>query len=213
VSELTALTETASKRRLGDAIALPGELATADRSAAVAFVAERPSQRFVAKASGIAHKTDGNLVRLGLSAAEVAACFDELAAAGDGTVVVAEFVDAETELLVGGVRDKQFGPVITIGAGGIAAEAAPDVVAILAPPQPGEVTEALARLRIAPLLAGWRGSVPLDTDAFAALVTAVAAQFDDPAVVEVEVNPVAVVAGRPIVLDALVVLADPGVTP
>jgi len=194
VSELTALTETASKRRLGDAIALPGELATADRSAAVAFVAERPSQRFVAKASGIAHKTDGNLVRLGLSAAEVAACFDELAAAGDGTVVVAEFVDAETELLVGGVRDKQFGPVITIGAGGIAAEA-------------------LARLRIAPLLAGWRGSVPLDTDAFAALVTAVAAQFDDPAVVEVEVNPVAVVAGRPIVLDALVVLADPGVTP
>ncbi len=202
------LTEAASKARLGPGVELTAELSTSHVHEAVAFAEAVPGRRVVAKASGVAHKTEGGLVRSGLDASGVRSCFSELAAAGDGSVLVAEMVPTDVELIVGGVRDRVFGPVVTIGAGGIAAEVAPDVVAVLAPPEPGEVVAAMATLRIAPLLGAWRGLRPLDHRAMESLVDAVAAVFDDPDVVAVDVNPVSVVDGRPIVLDALVVLDD-----
>ncbi|MEO1063323.1 MAG: acetate--CoA ligase family protein [Actinomycetota bacterium] len=206
------LSEAESKRRLGPHIARPAEIVTDEVEAAVRFVATETAGRVVAKASGVAHKTEDGLVRLGLDEAGVQAAFAELAAAGDGRVVVAEMVPTDVEMIVGGVRDAVFGPVVTVGAGGVAAEAAPDVVAVLAPPEPGEVEAALATLRMAPVLRGWRGSAPLDQGAFDALVEAVSAVFDDPEVVAVDVNPVSIVDGRPVVLDALVVL-DGGEAP
>ncbi len=205
------LTETESKARLGPQVRLPEELSTPDVDAAVAFAEGLAGRRVVAKASGVAHKTEANLVRVGLGPTDVRDCFVELAEAGDGTVLIAVEVPTELELIVGGVRDACFGPVVTIGAGGISAEAAPDVVAVLAPPEVGEVEAAMSALRIAPLLGAWRGRAPLDQTAFAELIDGVAAVFDDPQVVAVDLNPVSVVDGLPIVLDALVVLDE--VTP
>ncbi len=200
------LSETESKARLGPGVIRPAEITTTDVGEAMAFAEGHVGRGVVAKASGVAHKTEGQLVRLGLGPDGVRACFDELARAGDGSVVMAEMVPTDLELIVGGVRDPVFGPVVTIGAGGVAAEADPDVVAVLAPPEPGEVAVAVAELRLAPLLGAWRGRTPLDVAALDHLVGAVAAVFDDPEVVAVDVNPVSIVDGRPVVLDALVVL-------
>lgn len=202
---MTVLSEWDAKRRLGPDLPLPAERLTTSVEDAVAFATELAPGHVVAKASGVAHKTEGGLVRLGLDAHAVADCWTQLADAGDGRVLVAEQVRGEYELLVGGLRDEVFGPLVSVGVGGITAELDPDVAFLLAPPEPGELDAALAQLRAAPLLDGFRGGPPLDRTAFDGIVTAVARVLDDPSVTEVDCNPVVVRRGQPLVLDALIV--------
>lgn len=208
---MSVLTEWEAKRRLGPDLPVPAERLTVSIDEAVAFANERAPQHVVAKASGVAHKTEGGLVRLGLDAEAVAACWPDLAAAGDGRVLVAEQVSGDYELLVGGLRDEVFGPLVSVGIGGVTAELNPDVAFCLAPPEPGELEAALRQLRAAPLLDGFRGVPPLDREAFGDVVAAVSRVLEDPTVVEVDCNPVVVHGGQPIVLDALVVTTEPDV--
>ena len=115
-------------------------------------------------------------------------------------------VKADLELMVGGLRDPQFGPVVSVGLGGVAAEVLKDVVFVLAPPEPGELDRALGELRGAALLDGRRGRPALDRAALVRIVDAVSRLLlDDESVVEVDCNPVLVTAGKPVVADALVV--------
>lgn len=206
---MTALSEWESKKALGPDVARPRERRTTAIGEALDFVRSLAPARVVAKASGVAHKTEGRLVRLDLDADGVAAVWSELAVAGDGTVLVAEQVPAELELLVGGLRDDVFGPVVSVGIGGTAAEVLGDAAFVLAPTAPGELDRALAQLRGAALLDGVRGGPPVDRIALARIVDAVGGLLvRDPDVVEVDCNPVLVHDGRPVVADALVVLAD-----
>ncbi len=205
---MKALSEWESKQRLGDALPRPAEVLATSREEAEAFAAEIDAP-IVAKASGVAHKTEGGLVRLGLGPSAIGDAWEELAAAGDGSVLLAEQIDAELELIVGGYRDPGFGPLVTIGVGGIAAEIFKDVVAILAPPEEGEVTEAVTQLAGRRLLEGIRGGPPVDLGALGRIVGAVANLIcSDPAVAEIDCNPVMVSNGVPVVADALVVLNE-----
>lgn len=204
---MKTLSEWESKRRL-DGLPYPKELLATSRAQAEDFVATL-GKPVVAKASGVAHKTEGGLVRFGIDARSVGPTWDELAAAGDGSVLLAEQISAELELIVGGYRDPSFGPLVTIGIGGIAAEIFGDVVAILAPPEPGEVAAAVRQLAGRKLLDGIRGGPPVDVDALAKVVDVVAGLLvADPAVAEIDCNPVMVCKGRPVAVDALVVLED-----
>lgn len=206
---MTALTEWASKRALGFDVLSPRETLTHDVDEAVRF-ARALRGPVVAKASGVTHKSDRGLVRAGLEADAVAACWGELAAAGDGSVLVAEHVTGDLELIAGGLRDPQFGPVVMVGFGGVFAELLGDTAFALAPPEPGELDRALARLRGAPLLDGYRGITPVDRAELHAVVDAISdLLLRDTDVTEVDVNPILVRDGRPLVLDALVVRADP----
>ena len=203
---MTALSEWASKAALGD-IPRPNERLTRSREEAIAF-ARRVGGPVVAKASNVAHKTEFGAVRLGLDAERLGSTWAELAALGDGTVLVAEQVEAELELIVGGLRDPQFGPVISVGLGGVAAEVHHDVVFVLAPLVAGELESALAELRCAPLLNGHRGRPRVDRAMLARIVDAVARLLmEDESVIEIDCNPVLVSGGRPLVADALVVKA------
>ncbi len=203
---MKTLNEWESKQRLGGQLPRPNEILASSRAQAEEFAAEISSP-IVAKASGVAHKTEGGLVRLGLGSADIGAVWDELAAAGDGTVLLAEQLDAELELIVGGYRDPGFGPLVTIGIGGIAAEIFSDLVAILAPPEEGEVRNAVKQLTGRRLLEGIRGGPALDLDELNRIVVAVAALLEsDSEVTEIDCNPVMVCNGKPLVADALVVL-------
>jgi hypothetical protein len=205
---MKALNEWDSKQRLGDSLPRPAETLATSSAQAQEFAAT-VNGPIVAKASGVAHKTDAGLVRLGLGPTDVGDVWDDLAAAGDGTVLLAEQIDAELELIVGGYRDKSFGPLVTIGIGGIAAEIFSDIVAILAPPEDGEVAEAVSQLAGRRLLEGIRGGPPVDLAALGRIVEAVARLLcSDPAVAEIDCNPVMVRSGIPIVADALVVLNE-----
>ena len=205
---MIALSEWDSKQRLGQRLPRPEETLANSRAEAEAF-ARRAGGPIVAKASGVAHKTEGGLVRFGLGPADIGPVWDELAAAGDGAVLLAREIEAELELIVGAWRDPSFGPLVTIGIGGVAAELFKDVVAILAPPQEGEVAAAVQQLSGRRLLEGIRGGPPVDLDALNEIVAAVAGLIcSDPAVAEIDCNPVMVSHGVPLVADALVVLSE-----
>ncbi len=202
------LSEWVSKELLGTQLPRPREVLSRSASEAVDFAAQLPGP-VVAKASGVAHKSDAQLVRLGLDATSLAACWDELAGAGDGTVLVAEQVRGELELIVGGLRDPQFGPLVSVGLGGVATEVFDDAVFMLAPLEPGELDAALAELKAASLLDGHRGCPPVDRSLLAVIVDAVGGLLvRDEHVLEVDCNPVIVADGRPLVVDALVVRAS-----
>jgi hypothetical protein len=198
-----SLTEWESKALLGD-VPRPREALTRSRAEAEAF-ARSIGGPVVAKASGMAHKTEHRGVRMD---ADVAAVWDELAVLGDGTVLVAEQVRGELELIAGGVRDPQFGPIVSIGLGGVAAEVFQDVAFLLAPTAPGELDRAIARLRAAPLFDGHRGRPPVDRGRLRRILDAIGGLLvADSDVVEVDVNPIVVAGGCPVVVDAVVVRA------
>lgn len=208
---MKTLNEWDSKQRLGDQLPRPAEILATTREQAQQFSADLNGP-VVAKASGVAHKTEGGLVRLGVGPADIGAVWEELAAAGDGSVLLAQQLDAELELIVGAYRDPGFGPLVTIGIGGIAAEIFSDIVAVLAPAEEGEVARAITQLKGRKLLQGIRGGPPVDIGALDSIVSAVAALMDaDPTVAEIDCNPVMVCQGQPFVADALVVVDD-GIT-
>jgi acetyltransferase len=107
------------------------------------------------------------------------------------------------ELLAGVIRDPQFGPVLTLGAGGSAVEVLRDVTLRVLPVTPDEIREMIGELRIAPVLAGLRGEAGADIDAIVqatqALVQAALAHEE---LSEIEVNPLFAFADRCVALDA-----------
>jgi len=165
--------------------------------------------------AAVPHKSEAGLVRLGVASAEAAgAAFDalcarlaELGVARDGVIVAAQ-ASGRRELALGARIDPQFGPVVLVGDGGKYVEALGDVALLLPPFDAQDVLEALAGLRIAPILDGVRGEPALDL----APVCAMAMRLGQVmlaaagAIAAIDVNPVLVgTAGEPaLVLDALV---------
>lgn len=159
----------------------------------------------------IAHKTERGLVRLNVASADAAASAagDLLAAVGpdDGevSVIVAQQVKGNRELICGLLDDPVFGPTVMCGVGGILAEAVADVVFRLAPLTRLDALEMLDDLSTQALLGAFRGEPEVDRDAMADLLVGlgqVAAAH--PEVRSVDLNPVIIVDGRPVAVDALV---------
>ena len=94
--------------------------------------------------------------------------------------------------MIGARVDPVFGPVVLVGDGGKYVEAMPDVQVLIAPFTAADVKAALAKLRIAPLLAGVRGEPALDVEAFTAAAMAVGKLMMDSSsgVVNLDLNPV-----------------------
>jgi acetyltransferase len=163
----------------------------------------------------IAHKTERGLVRLGVAdtiAVRVAA--SELLASAtpdDGAVelLVAPMVRGDRELIAGLVRDPQFGACVMLGVGGVLAEALGDVAFRLAPCDDLDADELVEDLATQALLGPFRGQPAIDRDALRAVVTGLARlAADRPDVASVDLNPLIVVDGRPVAVDALVELAE-----
>lgn len=166
----------------------------------------------------IAHKSDIGGVRLNLADAEaLSAAAAEVvrnAAAAvpeasiDG-VLVSEMAEG-LEMLIGAVNDPAFGPVVTLGLGGIFTEALRDVSFGIAPFEIEEAHRMIARLRSRKLLEAYRGRPALDSEALAKAVTDVsrlAAAMGD-RLGELDINPVFVrLEGQGVVAaDALIAL-------
>jgi len=160
----------------------------------------------------ISHKSDVGGVVLGLSAAgavrqATAAMLARVAAARPGArvdgVLVQPMVTGGKELLVGLVRDAQFGPLLMVGFGGIYVELLGDTASRLAPVTAAEALIMLDELRMAPALRGARGERPVTRAALADTI----ARFsqigvDRPELGEIELNPLMAGPGGAIVVDA-----------
>jgi len=162
---------------------------------------------------GIAHKTERGLVRLGLGSADQVrdAAGSLLAAATpeDGAVhlLVAPMLRASRELIAGLHRDPQFGMTVMLGVGGILAEAVADVSFRLAPIARADAEDMLDDLALQALLAEFRGEPAVDRAAVADVLLGLsqaAAERDD--IASADVNPLLIVEGRPVAVDALVEL-------
>jgi acetyl-CoA synthetase (ADP-forming) len=118
-------------------------------------------------------------------------------------LLVEAMVPAGKELLLGGLRDAQFGPLVMVGLGGIYVEVFADTAARLAPVSPGEARVMLDELKLAPLLRGTRGEPPVDRDALAAIVGRFSQLLADlPELAEIEINPLTVGASGAVAVDA-----------
>ena len=113
------------------------------------------------------------------------------------------------ELIVGMHRDRQFGPVILVGLGGVLAELLNDVSLRLCPLDSADVEDMLSELKGSRLLRGFRGGVARDLEALGdALVRLSELAGDFPEIESIDINPLAVFAeGRGVkAVDALIVL-------
>jgi acetate---CoA ligase (ADP-forming) subunit beta len=184
--------------------------ATGDAAVAAAIDLGFP---VVAKLCGdaIAHKTERGLVRLNLGdEAAVRDAADALLGAatpadGEVELLVAPMVRGARELIAGVHTDAQFGRCVMIGFGGILAEAIADVSFRLVPLERIDADEMIDELQTQALLGPFRGEPAVDRDALAATILGLSALVEaEPDIVSVDVNPLIVVDGRPIAVDALV---------
>lgn len=168
----------------------------------------------------LAHKTEAGAVRLGLDSpaaverarAEVLAAVAERAPGARVDGVLVQRMVSGVELLAGVSRDPQFGPVVTVGLGGIWVEALADTTLRSVPLTDAEAAAMLGELRGARLLEGWRGSPPADVGAVVEVLLGLSllAEEAGAAVESVDVNPLVVGArGQGCwAADALVVLGE-----
>lgn len=114
--------------------------------------------------------------------------------------------DGVAELLVSVLADPAHGYVLTLGAGGVMTELWQDTQHLLVPATEPEISAALDRLAIAPLLAGYRGKPGGHRAALLAAVMAVQDYViaQQGRVAEVEINPLIVTPTRAVVADALI---------
>lgn len=172
-----------------------GEVAV-DAAGAVE-VADRIGYPVVVKVSspGLAHKTEVRGVALDLrNPNAVAEAFDQVVdsarAAGmavDGARV--ERYRPGLEVIVGALVDPVFGPVISVGVGGVLTELLGDVVFAPAPVDEVGAGDMINQLRGRPLFDGFRGSPPADVPGLARIMTLVGRGLLGSSLREVEINP------------------------
>src|SRR5262245_53114881 len=170
----TALDELAGKRLLaGFGITVPKSILVQDaREAAAACTTLRLPLVLKVMSPDILHKSDVGGVRMGLGSAEAVAqairemmATDEIAGSRIDAFLLEETAPAGQEIVVGGVRDPQFGPLIMMGLGGVLVEVLADVAFRICPLARLDAEEMLTELKGAPLLDGVRGRRPVSRSA------------------------------------------------
>lgn len=155
---------------------------------------------------GILHKSDVGGVRLGLLDEDaVRQAYRDMARLGP-RVLVARMVPKGVELALGMVDDPQFGPLVTVSAGGVLIELLSDRKAALAPFGPLTARRLLEGLALHRLLEGYRGGAKVDLDRLATVVASFSVMAAELAgrIAEIDINPL--VCGPEIVaVDALIV--------
>jgi len=149
------------------------------------------------KALGVAHKSEVEAVVLNLrDTAAVGAAASRLIGLGTGLYVERMVQGGIAELIVGVTQDPLFGPVMTLGTGGVLVELLKDSATLLLPASRDEIEAALRGLRLFPLLDGFRGRPKADLGAAIAAIEGVADFVLAHAAVigELDINPLIVCA-------------------
>ena len=166
----------------------------------------------------ILHKSDAGGVKVGLqSAADVKDAINAMAASPkimgariDG-YLIEEMAPAGQEIVIGGLRDPQFGPLVMVGLGGIFVEVLRDVSFRICPITRLDAQEMLAELKGAAILDGARGMKPVSKDAIIDVLLKVGGEngllmrhADD--IAEADINPLIVSDSGAVAVDARFIL-------
>jgi acetyl coenzyme A synthetase (ADP forming)-like protein len=174
---------------------------TSTEAVAIAERIEYPVAMKIAS-EAISHKSDVGGVALNLeSQAAVRVAFDNMisrvkAARPDARiegVTLQHMLPPGQEVIVGVVRDPQFGPLVMFGSGGVEVEGLKDVAFALAPLSRREAEEMLARTWAGQKLAGFRNIPAADREAVVDALLRLARLAEAlPQIQEIEINPLRV---------------------
>jgi biotin carboxylase len=162
-----------------------------------------------------AHKSERGLVAVGLRGprdlgAALATLRRRAGTGARGEFLVQEQVQGSREVMIGVIRDPEFGPAVMFGLGGIFSEILQDVVFRVAPLREREARAMLRAIRARRILEAVRGLPAVDTGALARSLIAVGRiALDHPEIAAIDVNPLIIRGSTPVAVDALIVLADP----
>jgi acetyl-CoA synthetase (ADP-forming) len=157
------------------------------------------------------HKTELNLIALDIRYEdEVRKAFRSLTSSSESPVnevLVQQMIKGDRELMVGLTRDSQFGPCVMFGLGGIFTEILKDVTFRIAPLTRWDAMEMMGDIKGKKILDSFRGKPPVDREALAdILVTLGQIGVDYEHISEIDINPLKILNGAPVAVDALFVL-------
>ena len=161
----------------------------------------------------VSHKTESGLVAVDLrNEADLEAAFNRIGAASpvkDAPCLVQEMVKGGRELVVGMIRDPQFGPCVMFGLGGIFTEILGDVSFRPAPLDEEDAREMIGEIRGHKILGAVRGMPAVDADALAACLIAMGRiGMEQKEIQAIDVNPLIIRGAKPVAVDALVILKE-----
>jgi acetyl-CoA synthetase (ADP-forming) len=162
---------------------------------------------------GISHKTERQLVRLGLSEDDdVRRQAEDLLdrrepGESEARLLVSTMIQGQRELIAGLIRDPQFGPCVMFGLGGVFAEALGDVAFAVAPLEPLDADDLIDAISCTKVLGSFRGEPAADRAQLGQILQTIGRiGLDRPEVLSIDVNPLILAGSHPVVADALVEL-------
>ena len=160
----------------------------------------------------ITHKTEKGLIRTDIrDDREALDAFNDITAGMNGiqgaAALVQEMIRGKRELVIGLIRDPQFGPCVMFGLGGIFTEILKDVSFRLAPLEKRDAFEMMDEIKAHKILDAIRGMDAVDRELLSEMLINVGRiGMENDAIKEIDINPVIISGSRPIAVDALVLL-------
>lgn len=159
----------------------------------------------------VSHKTESGLVAVNLkNKTDLKAAFEKISKASPdkkGGFLVQEMVKGERELVIGMIRDPQFGPCAMFGLGGIFTEIRGEVTFRPAPLNETDAREMIGEIKAAKMLEAVRGLPAVDMSSliqYLIAVSKIGLEYEE--IQAIDINPLIVRGSSPIGVDALVVL-------
>jgi acetyl-CoA synthetase (ADP-forming) len=122
-------------------------------------------------------------------------------------VLVQEMAPPSTEVIVGAIKDPQFGPAIMFGLGGVFVEVLKDVTFRIAPITEDDACDMISEVKAYPLLKGYRNTPPADIEAIEKILLSTSRLVTDcMEIKELDLNPVIVYEKGAKTVDARIIL-------
>lgn len=161
----------------------------------------------------ITHKTEHKLIEINLgNEADLKQAFqkiEERAKSFNGDFLIEEMMTDKRELIIGMIRDRQFGPCVMFGLGGIFTEAFNSVSFRVAPVEERQVLAMMREVRGNEILNAFRGMHEVDKKTLSeSIISLGKIGLEYEAIQEIDVNPLMIKGNQPIAVDALIILKE-----
>jgi len=160
----------------------------------------------------ITHKTEIGIVFKDIRSEDEASrvydeIYEKMKGYKDAGVLVQEMINGKRELMIGMIKDPQFGPSVVFGLGGIFTEILNDFSFRIAPLTKKEAMEMIMEIRSRKILSSVRGMPPVDIEMLSEIIVKVGEiGCEIKEIKEMDINPLIISGSVPIVADALIVL-------
>jgi acyl-CoA synthetase (NDP forming) len=122
-------------------------------------------------------------------------------------ILVQEMAPASAEVIVGSIKDTQFGQTLMFGFGGVFVEVMKDVAFRIAPITEADAREMVSEVKAYPILKGYRGQPPLDIDMIVKILLSTSRLvMDHQEIQELDLNPIMVYEKGANTVDARIIL-------